>query len=280
MSSGMNGTKSRGVFASVAEMQAADLRVGTTVWVHEGSRYDIYATDQGGSLQLSNGLWAKKLTGTAAERDAMTSITDTVTPNALMVRGAFGIGGSAATTGNDNLLLDHPSGMYRIVSSNTGMSVIGGDTVIRSKYATDNNNRLLALSRLGLKPKILVKIQDNTGSWGDEEELHHTGNLGASDTAWTRVTQLENGWTGTVRYIKRGGVVSVNIGFINAENATSDNVFSLPSAYHPDYETNLVVRVGPTEFRHARITMTGILQVFERGVFTDIRGSITYPVLP
>lgn len=61
MSSGMNGTKSRGVFASVAEMQAADLRVGTTVWVHGGSRYDIYATDQGGSVQLSNGLWASAI---------------------------------------------------------------------------------------------------------------------------------------------------------------------------------------------------------------------------
>lgn len=66
MSSGMNGTKSRGGFVSFAELSGADLRSGVTVWVHGGSRYDIYDSDPGGATQIANGKWAKEVSDTAA----------------------------------------------------------------------------------------------------------------------------------------------------------------------------------------------------------------------
>lgn len=73
MSSGMNGTKSRGVFASLAELQSAELRSGVTVWVHGGSRYDIYNSDQGGGVPLDNGNWAQEVGGSSGGGEVNTA---------------------------------------------------------------------------------------------------------------------------------------------------------------------------------------------------------------
>lgn len=82
MSSGMNGTISRGVFDSIEEMQSAGLRVGVRVDVYGGDTYDIYATNQGASIPLDNGLWAEVV------------VSNGITPSELITAQNDIVGGS------------------------------------------------------------------------------------------------------------------------------------------------------------------------------------------
>ena len=63
----------------------------------------------------------------------------------LMAQGAFGLGGQGTTPPNDDLLLDADNGIYRLTSSNTGVDSASGDILIRGKFGSNNNNRLLLL---------------------------------------------------------------------------------------------------------------------------------------
>lgn len=55
MSTGMNGTTSRGVFQSIASLQSANIDTNTVVWVASGESYDIKTADGSESFLLNNG---------------------------------------------------------------------------------------------------------------------------------------------------------------------------------------------------------------------------------
>lgn len=63
MTTGLNATTTQARFTSLANMLAADLQPERIAWVHGVGRYDIYATDQGGGVELANGNWAQLADG-------------------------------------------------------------------------------------------------------------------------------------------------------------------------------------------------------------------------
>lgn len=123
MSSGMNGTITRGVFDSIEEMQSAGLRVGVRVDVYGGDTYDIYATNQGTSIPLDNGLWAEVV------------VSNGVTPSELI-------------TAQEDLL---PTGS-EFFKGNDGVAVKSGDTVpagtTHLRVLVDGKPTIVAMSPL------------------------------------------------------------------------------------------------------------------------------------
>ena len=216
--------------------------------------------------------WMKTKLGTAASANLTTSSTDTTAGSVLRV-GDFGVGGVG--TGITDIST-YPSTVSSVVSP-SGDSAVGFQNgfypvLIMSRAF----NRLGALQIGQITGATRAFINANDGSWKTWQELYHTGNY-PSDTGWTTVTSLLNGWTGTVRYIKRAGMVTVTFEVLNGSSKT-DNVFiNLPSGYRP----SVAIRGGSVSTTQApnELTVATSGNVASGSVATDTRGSITYPVI-
>ncbi|MFW6312271.1 MAG: hypothetical protein ACOC2N_00100 [Spirochaetota bacterium] len=100
---------------------------------------------------------------------------------------------------------------------------------------------------------------------------------GPSDSAWTTTTSLSNGWTGTVRYIKRAGMVTVIVEGVDGTSSTWQTVVNLPSDYRPSTTIRGVVTNGAAVSRFA-IVSAGVLSIADT-TGANLRGSVTYPVI-
>lgn len=156
MSSGMNGTKSRGVFSSVEEMKAANLRVGVRVDVYGGDTYDIYATNQGSSIELDNGLWAEiVVTGGVTPSELTTAQNDIVGGSIFKgSNGEYVQSGDTVPVGTTHLraLVDGKPGIFAMSPVATGViseltnrsATIGGiDAALHSKMWSKNELHIL-----------------------------------------------------------------------------------------------------------------------------------------
>jgi hypothetical protein len=65
----------------------------------------------------------------------------------------------------------------------------------------------------------LLHVLHDYRSWGDD--------------SWTEKTSFLNGWTGFCNYIKRNGVVTINL-VVNGASATGNEIMILPEGYRPD----------------------------------------------
>ena len=93
-----------------------------------------------------------------------------------------------------------------------------------------------------------------------------------SDSSMTEVTSLDNGWTGTVRYIKRAGMVTITAD-LTGTGATGDSILTLPSNYRPP---NTVTSTGRgTTLTFA--TSGGLVGASGRDPNVDF--TLTYPVI-
>lgn len=105
-----------------------------------------------------------------------------------------------------------------------------------------------------------------------------------SDDAWTEVTSLDNGWTGTVYYIKRAGWVTVVLGDLaglDASGATSIVIIVLPEAYRSDVvQSGVAIDASraPNEVGKLSVDTFGNVLIGDLDG-TVINGQITYPVL-
>lgn len=90
------------------------------------------------------------------------------------------------------------------------------------------------------------------------------------DAEWESTTTLENDWTGTVRYIKRAGTVTVMWDVTGAAK-TTDTFLTLAAAYHPAVE----LKQGATD-GHIVIGTAGTLVSESTGATI---GMVTYPVM-
>ena len=105
--------------------------------------------------------------------------------------------------------------------------------------------------------------------------------LGESDTAWTTVTSLSNGWTGTVYYIKRAGMVEVVCDNVVGTSASSQILLTLPSNYRP------VVNIWGVAANGTSVGSTTLYQVgtngdilmYNQASIAAGRGTLTFPVL-
>lgn len=117
--------------------------------------------------------------GTAAFRDVMTSLTDTSTPNALMPRGAFGVGRSNA----DSLVIlsdvhdINAGGDYYVTGSTDNIPPATGSYQIKAIASGGVNNNLNILAFRDSATQTLVYTKNrNAGVWSPWRELYHTGN--------------------------------------------------------------------------------------------------------
>lgn len=157
----------------------------------------------------------------------------------LMAQGAFGLGGQGTTPPNDDLLLDADNGIYRLTSSNTGVDSASGDILIRGKFGSNNNNRLLLLGAGPLiSPVLRLRVQSAFGGWGDTATFFHNQNILGT------VSQLDGVPTGAI--IERG------------ENANGQYVkFADGSVFmqSPDYFVDIDIASGSV-FRSPTQTWT------------------------
>jgi hypothetical protein len=104
-----------------------------------------------------------------------------------------------------------------------------------------------------------------------------------SDDAWTTVTSLDNGWTGTVRYILRAGRVTVVFEALKGSDQTSTLFITLPDAYKPAVTirgVGLSVDSVPDEpVLFSVATTGGITAGGDAKAGTTLYGSLSYPVL-
>jgi hypothetical protein len=104
-----------------------------------------------------------------------------------------------------------------------------------------------------------------------------------SDTAWTTTTTLLNGWTGTVRYIKRAGMVTVVVDSSDATSATATTLISLPAGYRPlENIRGVAVALGPNPDQvglFSVLTGGGLQISSDAGNEVLVYGTVTYPVI-
>jgi hypothetical protein len=93
-----------------------------------------------------------------------------------------------------------------------------------------------------------------------------------SDTAWTTTTSLSNGWTGAVRYIKRAGMVTVDVD-ADGSSKTGNTMFTLPSAYRPSVTVDAAAQQSG---KRVIIGNTGVVD--SDGNNLETRALLTYPV--
>ena len=158
--------------------------------------------------------------GTAAFRNAMSSINDVSTVNALVVRGAFGLGatsGVSPPTISNLDALDIPAGSYRITSSIVGTYPFGNPnlSLIVCRY-----NSVDSLQLAGTVDNFLQFRHSAGGAWGAWGRLYSNNDLnyfqnvsGASVNPYASVagSALSPAQTGTWRCW--GSSVVVNNGY-------------------------------------------------------------------
>jgi hypothetical protein len=92
-----------------------------------------------------------------------------------------------------------------------------------------------------------------------------------SDTAWTTTTSLSNGWTGTIHYIRRAGMVTVSID-ANGSSKTDNTMLTLVSAYRPGVQCELDVNGSVLQ-----IQTSGNIE--SNSSTSSVKGTFTYPVI-
>lgn len=129
--------------------------------------------------------------------------------------------------------------------------------------------------------QIVYDITNNTiwqrskasGIWGTWSQFISTTDATPSDSAITISTTLLNGWTGTIQYIKRAGIVTVSVD-ADGSSKTGNTLFTMPVGYRPALTLFGAEQAANLQFDI--ITAGDIIS----GSATTIKGFFTYPVLP
>jgi len=202
-----------------------------------------------------------------------TSATDTTAGRVTKV-GDFGLGSGSGVSDIFNVgsLSTYPApGFYAFQGDVPVASRIVG--VMANRTA---NTRAFIIGADEATESVFFRRSNTAGVWNNWTEVVTLARY-PSDTGWTTVTSLLNGWTGTVRYIKRAGMVTVTFEVLNGSSKT-DNVFiNLPSGYRP----SVAIRGGSFSTTQVpnELTVSTSGNVASGSVATDTRGSITYPVI-
>jgi hypothetical protein len=143
------------------------------------------------------------------------------------------------------------------------------------------------LGRLYTDGSYSILVQDKNGEevYSNLEAEHYQVLTTAdypSDSAWATVTSLLNGWTGTVYYIKRAGMVTVELSQLVGTSASAVTVLILPIGYRPIVNAwGIGSRAGVTIDSTAvcQVSTSGEILVYATTSATDVRSSLSFPVL-
>jgi hypothetical protein len=207
------------------------------------------------------------LLGTAASSDVTTSATDTTAGRVMKVGagGLLGDGSFQINVSDANTAITVGFFGATSATSNIPVSTTGSFTVFRRA-----NQIMQIFSPAG--EVIYVRHSSNTGAtWTAWREILTTGDY-PSDTAWTTTTSLDNGWTGTVNYIKRAGMVTVAAA-LDGTSASTPNILQLPAAYRPVVNMDGAARSAA----YHQVSATGFISA-QIGL-VNTRFNLTYPVI-
>jgi len=151
--------------------------------------------------------------GTAATRDVMVSFTDIATPDALMPRGAFGLGVDTSQSTANNLNDETVTGWKRTqsgVTTNAPPSFGTEDAMVLTMGLHAGVGRVSQIAFSTITNKVAVRSKA-TSSWSPWRELYHTGNL-----------QVETSLgIGVVRLMKNTGTAISNEQSVSGANLKS-----------------------------------------------------------
>lgn len=155
----------------------------------------------------------------------------------------------------------------------------------RAQMWTDTSTNLSTNNPVPLAGEIvnesdtdIIKIGDGVTNYNDLPSYISSQSF-PSDSGWTTITTLENGWTGTIYYIKRLGNVTIAIEDLNGSSKTGDVFLTLGSNYIPsnNIRERLFTDDGASEGNLYLNSSTGELS--SNGSVASLRGLVTYPVL-
>lgn len=219
---------------------------------------------------------------------AQTSLTDT-TADRLMKVGAGGllskgVGGSPTVSYTADLdsLTTTPAATTFFIFQSTATNLPSGfaeaGAGIHFRRAVGGGESQIIYGEGGSKVYFRGRV---TGSWSAWVQLLESGSY-PSDSAWTTTTSPLNGWTGTVRYIKRAGMVTVILDALNGSAQTDPTVLVMPSGYRPgvnSYST-AIGTTGADVPLSIRLDTSGNFDILGDGSSnTGISGQITFPVI-
>jgi hypothetical protein len=178
--------------------------------------------------------------GTASGRDVTTSATDATEGRVPLFRsigGIFGLGTrNSPDMGQENLgngtASRIRSGFYRVDDRFGTVAYPAQVNIFRTNYVAGRASEIAISINSGANEQIWWRTQTIGDTWTTPKELYHTGNY-PSDTTWNTTTILLNGWTGTVRYIRRAGMVTVVLDSLVGTSATNNTILNLPAGYRP-----------------------------------------------
>lgn len=213
--------------------------------------------------------------------EVQTSPTDT-TADRLMKVGAFGLGATAAGGSYASDLDSVPDFTAFYTLSNgvtngppTGNSIGSGDHLLHLSWDSNSAKQII----FGHETSRIYYRRKKSGVWQSWAEALLTADY-PSDTAWTTTTSLDNGWTGTVKYIKRAGWVTVVIDAVDGSGSGGDiTLLNLSADYRPDEIIRSVAIDGNDATSIVRLTVTSGGNVQVEGTGGAYRGSVTYPVI-
>lgn len=114
---------------------------------------------------------------------------------------------------------------------------------------------------------------------GDFVEAEDVYSALGHDSAWTTETSLINGWTGTLHYIKRAGVVTLNFTSLNNSSETSNALYTMPAGYRPAIQVHAVCTDFGSLNTHPLTLTTGGSLLITGGSDINIRGLVSYPII-
>lgn len=219
--------------------------------------------------------------GTASGSNVTTSVADTTNGRVLKV-GDFGLGGESIPPSSlvdaDNPALKDGFYRFEAAAGSLGTRPSVGGNVWHWIHLQRNSGLRANQLWFSQEGDFVYSRSWNGTAWNTYSQLLSTSYY-PSDTAWTTTTTLLNGWTGTVRYIKRAGMVTVVIEQLNNTSASSTNIVILPATYRPGVNMRFLVNDSDTSNLRAIVGTDGTLVVVSVGTSSDIRGTVTYPVI-
>ena len=222
----------------------------------------------------SSGVTRRLSMGSAAQADLTTSPTDTTAGRVMKVGdGGLLSGGWSLIGGDMNALTPQVTRFFAHAGGTAPLNIPVADQqglgfVI---YGWEDDKAAFQFWSSVFSGDTYIRRQDAVGVWSSWARLITEKDY-PSDTAETEVTSLDNGWTGTVRYIKRAGMVTITAD-LTGDGATGDNILTLPSNYRP---ANTVASTGRgTTLTYA--TSGGLVVASGRDPNVDF--TLTYPVI-
>jgi hypothetical protein len=185
--------------------------LGTAAYLNKGNG----TADLPDNAQLNLRLGTSDNLGNAAQRNVMTSPTDIATPDALMPRGAFGVGSNAPSLNEAALNALRQSGFFRTTA--TAFSPFSA--LLHLAYSVDNPNFGLQLAAvMGVDfPQLKARVLNN-GVWGGSVDLYTNRNIVGSVNQSSGIPTgaiVETGSNAGGRYVRFADGTQICTRFLN-----------------------------------------------------------------